>query len=145
MAAAMTMGKAMGMVPQPLPLKVERRLEERVGVADQTNRRAEQGLALGEHMLISAAFGAGYGMLRSTHPLAPMPAGPLYGLGVYALNVEGIGPRLGATREPQHQQPMTVGQQLMMHLMYGTVTALVAEQIRQGRAESERPVVMLPA
>ncbi len=96
----MVVGKATGMIEEPVPLKFERDQEERLGVAEQTDPRQEEVVALGEHLLFSAALGA----------------------------------LLGVTPGPWNQEPLTVGRQLMMHAVYGVVTALVAERVGEGMA-----------
>ncbi len=132
MTAAMMVGKKTGTIDTPVPLKVERKLEEHAGVAGQTGPQQEKALAMVEHMALSAGFGAGYGALRSKLALRAIPSGPLYGLGVYVLNLGGVGPALGATAGSWNEQPMTVGRRVMMHIVYGAVTAFVAEQVRRG-------------
>ena len=134
MSPVMVVGKATGMIEEPLPLKFERDQEERLGVAQQTDPGQEQALALGEHLLFSAALGAGYGALYGSLGLRPLPAGPLYGLGIYALTLGTAGPSLGVTPGPWNQEPLTVGRQLMMHVVYGAVTALVAERTGEAMA-----------
>jgi hypothetical protein len=131
MTAAMMAGKKTGMIEEPVPLKIEREVEERLGAAESTGPKQEKALALGEHLAISVAYGAGYGALRSALGLPAIPSGPLYGLGVYALNLVGLGPALGLTPGPWNEEPMTAGRRMMMHAVYGTVTALVSEQVRQ--------------
>jgi len=44
----------------------------------------------------------------------------------------GVGPALGLTRGPWTQQPMTVTRRVMMHALYGTVTAFVSRRVRRG-------------
>lgn len=130
MQAAMMMGQRTGMIETPVPLKIERQLEERAGIDEKTTPQQEQMLAMGEHMMISAAYGAGYGALQQTLGLPALPGGAIYGLGVYALNFAGLGPALGLMPGPWREEPMTVGRRMMMHAIYGTVTALVADQMR---------------
>lgn len=77
-----------------------------------------------------AALDAGYGALRAVFDLPSLPSGPLYGLGLYAANLLGIGPALDITRGPANERPTTVGRRLMLHAFYGTATALVADRAR---------------
>lgn len=139
MTAAMMAGRRAGMIETPLPLAIERDLEARAGVAERTGAGQERGLALAEHLTISAAFGAGYGALRAAFALPAIPAGPLYGLGVYALNLGGVGPALDLTPGPWNEAPLTVARRVMMHAVYGTVTALVADQVRRRIGERNGP------
>ncbi|HEV2124139.1 MAG TPA: hypothetical protein VGW38_15355 [Chloroflexota bacterium] len=138
MSAMMMMGKKAGIVQTPVPVKVERWVEDQAGVPthDRADGMQEMGIAQGGHLLLSAAFGAGYGALRGAYSLPAMPSGPLYGLGLYALNLGGIAPTLGITPGPWNEEPMTAGRRMMMHLMYGAVTALLTERL----APYPRPV-----
>jgi hypothetical protein len=86
-------------------------------------------LLTGVQLLFSAALGAGYGALHGTLRLRP-----LYGLGIYALTLGAAGPSLGVTPGPWNQKPLTVGRQLMMHAVYGAVTALAAERVGEAMA-----------
>jgi hypothetical protein len=127
----MMVGKKTEMIPEPLPLKLEREIGHRAGVADRTGPQQETMLAFGLHYLISVLFGAVYGLLRWATQFSPLPSGPLYGLGTYLVNLVGIGPALDLTRGPQDEKPVTVGRRAMMHTVYGTVTAFVSDKVRQ--------------
>jgi hypothetical protein len=86
---------------------------------------------MAEHLMMSATLGAGYGALQAALDLPALPAGPLYGLSIYALMLGGVGPVLGVMAGPWNEESMTVGRRVMMHAVYGTVTALVYERMRQ--------------
>ncbi len=131
MSVGMMVGKQAGVIKRPPPLEVEHELEQRAGVEEQTSPGEEQALAQGLHLLFGAGFGACYGLLRRAFDLPAIPTGPLYGLGVYAFNLAGVGPALGLTAGPWHEQPMTVGNRIMLHLVYGVVTALVSDRVRR--------------
>jgi hypothetical protein len=81
--------------------------------------------------VLSALFGGGYGFLRWATRVSPIPAGPLYGMGVYAANLAGVGPLTRLTPGPWKEEPVTVGRRLMMHTVFGVVTALVSKKVRQ--------------
>lgn len=87
-------------------------------------------MGMGMHMLYSALLGAGYGALRSGLDAPAIPSGPLYGLGIYVLNIGAILPALDLTKGPLHEEPMTAGRRMMMHVAFGMVTGLVSEKIR---------------
>jgi hypothetical protein len=131
MLSGVTMGKELQLIEKALPQQVEQRLAQRAGVADELNRTEEQALSRGGHLVLGAAFGAGYGLLQTFFDLPPRIAGPLYGLGVYMVNLAGIGPALGLVSRPSEQEPMTVGRRIMMHIVYGSVTANVAERVQE--------------
>jgi hypothetical protein len=128
MIGLMMLGKRKGL--EPLPIKIERWAEDRLDVADRLGPRQETAAGMGGHLAYSAALGGVYGALRSAFNLPAVPTGPLYGLGLYAVNVLGIGPALGITKSPAKERPTVVRRQLMMHAFYGVVTALVANRMR---------------
>jgi hypothetical protein len=126
----MLAGKRVGAVKVPVPLQVERKFEARLGLASRTSAQEEQRVAMGGHLLLSAALGAAYGLLQAALRQPPFPSGPLYGLGLYAVTLAGIGPALKLVPPPREQRPAAVGRQVMMHAVYGVVTALVADRAR---------------
>jgi hypothetical protein len=130
MTAAMTMGSKAGIIDETLPHKFEQKMEDGAGFAVRTGPDQEQRLAQAEHLLFSAALGAGYGALHGTLGLRPVPGGPLFGLAVYTAVLGNVGPALGITEVPWHEPKATVGRQVMMHIIFGTMTAAVAEQVR---------------
>jgi hypothetical protein len=131
MAGAMTMGKKLGLVEEPVPLKVERDLEQRAGLDDRTGPREEEAAAMAGHFATGAAYGAAYGVLSGRLGMPPLPAGPAYGFGVYVVNLAGLGPALGLVPPPTQEQPPAVARQVMMHLVFGVVTAKVTELARE--------------
>jgi hypothetical protein len=118
-----------GMVSEPLPHKVERRLALRIGIADQMGAHYEDLLAQGQHLALGATFGAGYSLLRHRLNL-PSSGGPLYGLFVYAVNVAGLGPALDLNRTPWRDDPPDVARQIFIHLIYGLVTAQAIRRLQ---------------
>lgn len=128
MTMAMTAGKKAGIIERPLPVRVERWATDRMGI-DRPAPEHEDAVAQGGHLVYSALLGAGYGALRSALDLPALPSGPLYGAGIYALTLGGVGPALGLTGGPWDEPKTTAGRRLMMHLVYGAVTAIVAEQV----------------
>lgn len=111
-----------GMVSEPLPHKVERRLAMQLGVNDRMSARSEDLLTQAQHLALGASFGIGYSLIRRRREL-PFWAGPLYGLFVYAVNVAGLGPGLDLNRAPWRDDPPDVARQIFIHLIYGLVTA----------------------
>jgi len=139
MLGMMMLSKQMGMIQTPFPLQIEHELEDRLHVAAQTGPRQEMLLAVGEHMAISAAFGAAYGVLDATFDLPVLPSGPLYGVGVYALKMLGVGPALGLSSEPWNLPASTDMRRLMLHMLFGGVTAAVSCKVVQAGAPATRP------
>lgn len=128
MTMAMVMGKRAGIIDVPLPVRVERYLEGRLKTAGPEIPPDEMALSMGGHLLFSAVLGALYGVIGLTLRLPLLPYGPLYGLGLYVVNLLGFGPMLGITKGPWGEQPITVGRRIMMHLMFGLVTALMVNR-----------------
>lgn len=129
MAGFMTVARRQGMIDEPVPVTVERNLEEQAGIDEMTSAEQEEQIGMAGHFATSAALGAGYGLIHTVLALPALPAGPLYGLGIYAMNFGQIGPRLGAVAPPQAEQRSDVMREVMMHVVYGTVTALVANRL----------------
>jgi uncharacterized membrane protein YagU involved in acid resistance len=123
-----------GMVSEPLPHKVERRLALRIGIADHMGAHQEDLLAQGQHLALGATFGVGYSLLRRRLRLPSATAGPLYGLAVYAVNIVGIGPALDLTRAPWKDEPPAVARQIFIHLIYGFVTVKMIRRLAEERA-----------
>lgn len=128
LTAFMVVGSRAGLLEDPLPQKVERWSEDRLGVHERSSPREEEVVGQTGHLLASAALGALCGALRPRRG-SVVREGPLFGVGLYALALAGLGPALGITRGPQ-DVPMTVNaRRLMMHTVFGTVTAAVTEQL----------------
>lgn len=130
MAALMMAGQRAGMIETLPPVRIERTLEGR-GRGRPDKLHAGDGAGDGTAYAAQHCPRRGYGLLHAAIDVPAIPGGPLSGLGVYALTFAGIGPTLGLTPSPKGQQPMAVGRQLMLLAVYGTVTALVARQMRQ--------------
>lgn len=128
MALFMGTAEAKGFIPGPLPLKFNRALQDAAGIGQRLPPAAQQGIALAEHLILAAGLGAVYGVLGKAFKLAPLPSGPLYGLATYALMLGVVGPALGATERPSKTKATTSARRMLMHALYGTVTALVANQ-----------------
>ena len=137
MTVVMLMGKKTGLIREPLPVKLERELEERFELDEKTSPKQEMFLAFVGHYLLSALYGAGYGLLHWAKNVSPIPAGPIFGLGTYVVNLIGVGPSTHLTRGPWKEEMPTVGRRIMMHAAFGTVTALVARKVRQRLAEEQ--------
>jgi hypothetical protein len=118
-----------GMISEPLPHKVERRMAMQLGVNDRFGAQSEDLLAQAQHLTLGATFGMGYSLLRHRLNL-PSSGGPLYGLFVYAVNVAGLGPALDLNRTPWRDDPPDVARQIFIHLIYGLVTAQAIRRLQ---------------
>jgi hypothetical protein len=93
----------------------------------------EEVAAEGGHLLLSALLGAGFGVLRRGLGLPPQQAGLVLGLGFYPLAYGVVGPLLGLTPPPWREQPFKLGQRAVLHAVFGSVTALVADRLGRRR------------
>jgi hypothetical protein len=131
MTAFMTAASRVGLIDTPLPVRVERWAEDRMGIEERLEGLEEETLAQGGHLLFAAALGAAYGAASSAFRLPPVPSGPLYGAALYALDLGVLGPASSTTKGPWNEPVTTAGRRLMMHVVFGTVTALVADRVRR--------------
>lgn len=132
MTSVRLIGKQLGIVPESLPHKVARKVAMGASVTE-LSARTEDLFAHGQHLLLGALYGTGYGLL---HPVFNWPSGvdgPLYGLAVYSLNLGGVGPALNLTQGPWAQKPSFVGRRIFVHALFGLVTALVYEKVHEAR------------
>jgi hypothetical protein len=130
MSGFMMLGKKAGFAEEPVPMKVEHWVEDRLSMADRLGPRQEMAAGMGGHLVYSAAMGGVLGALRSAFKLPAVPAGPLFGVGLFAVNILGIGRALGIPVGPGKERPAVVGRELMMHALYGSVAAVVANRLR---------------
>jgi hypothetical protein len=122
-----------GVLSEPLPHKIERRLATRSGLAAVTSARQEDILTQGMHLTIGAMNGLVYPFI---HPLLNLTAtltGPLFGLTVYAVNVAAMGSLFRLVRSRWRQQPAVVSRRILIHLLYGLVVSLVYQKMAVGR------------
>lgn len=133
MTAFMTVATRAGIIGTSLPVKFERWTVDKAGVENRLTGVREEVAAQAGHLVFSAALGGLYGAVRSIFRLQPIPSGPLYGASLYALNLGVLGPASGITKGPWNERPTTAGRRLMMHVVFGTVTALVARRLDAGR------------
>ena len=89
---------------------------------------AEELSVHGGHMVLSGVLGVGYAVLRRGLALGTVPSGLLFGLGVYPLAFGILGPLLGITKAPWQEKPRLLVQRAVAHVVFGTVTALVADR-----------------
>lgn len=130
MTVAMVAGKRSGVVERPLPIRMEQWARGRLGGRDEPGP-ADWAAAFAAHQLYGAVLGSAYGLLGRFLPGRPVPAGPAYGLLLYAVNLGGVLPALGVTRGPTNEDRSTAARRAAMHAVYGTVTALVFERTRR--------------
>lgn len=113
----------------PLPLKIERRLENRLGLGHKTDHEGEVGLAAIEHLAIGAGTGLLYPLIRSYVRIPILAGGLLFGVIAWAIYVAGIGPVLNLSSPLHEQSRLKFIRRFVAHLIYGVVTAVVAEPL----------------
>lgn len=91
----------------------------------------EQATGHAGHLLLSAALGAGLGIVRRGLGTTAPKAGLLLGLGFYPIAFGLVGPALGLTRPPWRERPAKAGQNILLHAVFGAVTGFVADRIER--------------
>lgn len=142
MTSFMTIATRLGIIDTILPVKVARYAEEKARLDNRPSGLSEEVMAEAGHLVFSTALGALYGGARSTFRLPAFPSGPIFGAGLYALDLGIVGPATGVTKGPWDEKPTVAGRRLFMHVVFGTVTALVADKLRRregGRGATSQP------
>lgn len=127
---AMKAGYRSGLLHETLDRKGENWLDRIAGTRALVGQPGTAAMEQTGHMGASAALGLGYAALREVFPDTP-PAllGSAYGAGLYAVNIAGIAPLIGLTEGEVRAGPGPAAQRLAMHVLYGLVTAVVAESL----------------
>jgi hypothetical protein len=104
-------------------------------IADSRRRVGKTGTTIIEqtnHLMASAAFGCGYGLLRGALPSVPrVPLGLGYGAALYAVNIAGIAPLLGITEGEHNASGRQRTERLGVHLLFGLMTASIADAFHE--------------
>jgi hypothetical protein len=127
MSAAMAIAKAVGLLAgEPPPRTVSRNLEEVVGVYDDLPGPAFEASWVGQHFAYGSTAGMVYALTRDRLKLAdPLPAGPLFGVALWAFGYVGWLPATGLYPPPTAEPKRRVATLIAAHLIYGTATAAV--------------------
>jgi hypothetical protein len=131
MFAVRVIGTQTGVIRHSLPDKFERGVAERTGFAERQDAEQQKELAIAEHLLLSAGLGSAYGLLRGWLKAPTLLGGIVYGLVIYALLLFGVGPSLEITRPPHEKSATAVTSEISVHLLFGTVTAMVTDRLRR--------------
>jgi hypothetical protein len=138
MSLAMTLGRKTGFLHKTLAEDSEDWLDRVAGTRRRIGQGGTAALEQANHMAAAAGFGLGYGALRPNLPGVPtVVLGLLYGAGLYVVNIAGVAPLLGITQGEQNAPASLRAERLGLHLLYGVVTALVADDL--GARERHRP------
>jgi hypothetical protein len=127
MSAAMAIAKAAGLLAgEPPPRTVSRNLEEAVGLYDDLPRPVFEASWVGKHFAYGTGAGMVYAITRERLKLAdPLPAGPLFGVALWAFGYVGWLPATGLYPPPTAEPKRRVAALIAAHLIYGTATATV--------------------
>ena len=130
----MQLGRRSGAMSRTLDRDAVDWLDRNTGSREVIGDTGTSAVEFANHMAASALFGAGYAELeRVTPDIDPALRGALLGAGLYAVNIAGIAPLIGLTEGEIDAGPRKAAERLGVHLVFGVVTALVAEQLRDGR------------
>jgi uncharacterized membrane protein YagU involved in acid resistance len=131
MFAVRTLGIEADVIQATLPDRFEQGVERMLGFAGKTDNIEEKQLAVAEHLALSAGLGAGYGMLYGMFKPRSIVAGMVYAMGIYVVIVGVLGPKLRVTRAPWSKPNTATGGELLAHVLFGLVTALVTRRLRR--------------
>jgi uncharacterized membrane protein YagU involved in acid resistance len=126
-----TVGIESDIIQETLPDKYERGIERLLGFAGSTDAEEEKQLAVAEHLVLSAGLGAGYGAVRGLSKSDSLPVGIAFAAAVYFLMVGVAGPLLGVTRPPWAKPARSVIGEVLNHMLFGNVTAIVSRRLRR--------------
>jgi len=113
--------------------RLERRAAGRLGLPHRDEAapaaRAEEALAHGGHLALSALAGAGYGLATRHDSASPVLAGLAFGLGFHLLAFGLVGPAMGVTPKPWRDSASNQLQHAALHALFGVVTGVVTQQL----------------
>jgi hypothetical protein len=139
MSLAMVVGRRSGVLHKTLAEDAEDWLDRVVDARRVLGQGGTTALEQANHMAASVAFGLGYSLLSERLSGLPAPMlGTLYGAGLYAMNIVGIAPLLGMTEGERNAPGPLRAERLSLHLLYGMLTALIAERLSERRKTSRR-------
>jgi hypothetical protein len=144
-SGVMAIGRDAGLLHKTLADHASDWLDRRFNTRDWAGEDGTQALEQGNHLAASAAFGAVYGATRPlTQSVPPVAAGALFGAGLYAVAIAGVAPRIGLT--PDEDAETVALQRLGLHVLFGVITALVADAlapVRRAGKSKPAPVVKI--
>jgi len=136
-SGVMALGRDAGLLHKTLADQASDWLDRRFNARDWAGEGGTEALEQGNHLAASAAFGAVYGATRSlTQSVPPVAAGALFGAGLYAVAIAGVAPRIGLTSDDDPQADAVALQRLGLHVLFGVITALVADALAPVRRVS---------
>lgn len=111
----------------PTPKLPPRKIVEATIHAASTKRVDEsvvKAASVGAHFAFGAGAGVAFSALQKRLPMAPMPAGILFGLLVWVVSYKGWIPALKILPPPSRDDPARARTMLLAHLVYGASLGL---------------------
>lgn len=134
MSSLMALARTTGILGEPPPMKLTRRLARYVGLPEPEGAELVAASALA-HLGFGALTGILFGALPLRQRRAPL-AGAAFGLGVWALSYAGWIPRLALMRPPSRDRPGRPTAMAAAHVVYGmTMSAVLRSRARARRRE----------
>jgi hypothetical protein len=123
-SGVMVLGRRTGLLHKTLAEEAEDWLDRAVGLRRRIGATGTTAAEQINHLMASAAFGAGYGTLRRSVPgVPPLALGLLYGGALYAINIATIAPLIGLTRGEGQAPAPVILERLATHLLFGAAVA----------------------
>ncbi len=146
-SGVMAIGRDAGLLHKTLADHASDWLDQRFDTRSWAGEDGTQALEQANHLAASAAFGAVYGVSRPlTQSVPPVAAGALFGAGLYAVAIAGVVPTIGLTPDQGREPDGVVLQRLGLHVLFGVITALVADAlapVRRAPMSKAKPVVKI--
>lgn len=92
--------------------------------------RSEQVVSHGGHLMLSVAAGAVYGVAKPDNT-SPLVAGVGLGLGFWGLAYGVLGPAARVTPPLWKDEPASLVQHSVLHVVFGVATALIADRVQR--------------
>ncbi len=129
-SGVMAIGRDAGLLHSTLADHASDWLDRRFNTRDWAGEDGTEALERGGHLGASAAFGTVYGATRPlTQSVPPVAAGALFGAGLYAVAIAGVAPTIGLIPDDDHPADTVALQRLGLHVLFGVITALVADAL----------------
>jgi hypothetical protein len=123
-SGVMVLGRRTGLLHKTLAEEAEDWLDRAVGLRRRIGATGTTAAEQINHLMVSAAFGAGYGTLRRSVPgVPPLALGLLYGGALYAIIIATIAPLIGLTRGEGQAPAPVILERLATHLLFGAAVA----------------------
>ncbi len=131
MSAAMVATRVTGaMRRQVPPREIAANAEDAIGLLDHLSVPEFEASWKAQHLAYGMAAGVAYALIRRKIPLPAPVAGPAFGAALWAFGYAGWLPALGLYPPPTEDTSDRIASMIVHHLIYGTVTAMTADALR---------------